>query len=622
MGDWTTYVTLPKAIQEVSADAVQSIAAKYFITKNSTTGWFVPKVTQTAALQQAAYDAPNYYRDPAIDGATQFEIVEASVVAEPASASVEIDFSSAMQQATVVGIEVIAIEMPIEQVVSFAGSLAAGDSLSPADSPALASLTAAMLDKGTLKNDRFAVAEKLDTLGAGMGFAAGAHSLEFSGKFLRNDAGAIMELLAEQLREPAFDAEVLETLKSRQAASLLQALDNPDYRASAEVSRLLYPEGHPNYTPPIQDLIEDIKNTSIEDIAGFHRRYYGPKSMQLVFAGDIDFEQLTAAVQNAFGDWEGGVNYRLDIPEQLKNTPQSERIQIADKTSVSVRYGYNTGLQRTDDDYLPFIVGNYILGGSFQSRLMTEIRKNQGLTYDIRATHQGDIMNPGNWLLSASFAPVMLEQGLQATDTVVNSWYEQGVSDEEVAAAIETLSGSYLVRLTTTASVAGQVLSFIQRGFDADYIDTYPNLLLGITSDQVNQTIRKYFDPKNCVQVVAGSLTPAVTQTITPKFAPETISVQLDTPDSGWRISIEKILQTSESLVVISQLSHSDEPNTQVITSVSDSAQVPKIGDLAVRHYILGKTWDWGVDNSYTFIDSMDVFGTSLTGAEVIYQKK
>ena len=41
------------------------------------------------------------------------------------------------------------------------------------------------------------------------------------------------------------------------------------------------------------------------------------------------------------------------------------------------------------------MIGNYILGGSFHSRLMTEVRKNRGLTYDIRARHQGDILTNG-----------------------------------------------------------------------------------------------------------------------------------------------------------------------------------------------------------------------------------
>jgi zinc protease len=620
MGDWTNYVTLPKAIQKVSAEDIQRVAAKYFVRNNSTTGWFVPqKSSAVAQLTHSSY-GPNYFRDPAVFGPTH-NAPEASAPASGAAAPL-VDFSSHMQCATIGGIEVIAIDMPITDVVSFVGSFAAGETLSPADAPTLAGLTASMLDKGTQRNDRFAIAERLDTLGAEISFDAGAHSLGFSGKFLREDAGAVMGLLAEQLREPAFDPAVLETLKSRQSAGLLQAIDNPDYRADAQVARLLYPKGHPNYSDPIDVLLEDLKGTTIEDIAAFHADHYGPKSMRLVFAGDIDFEQLTAAVEFAFDGWSGGVDYPSEHPAPLENKTQAKRIYITDKTSVAVRYAQNTGLQRTDDDYIPFMIGNYILGGSFNSRLMQEVRKEKGLTYSIRSGHEGDILTSGNWTLNASFSPALLDQGLAATEAVFTDWYEQGANEDEVQKAIETLSGSYLVRLSTTGSVAGQVLSFLQRGLAPEYIDEYPKHLQAVTAKQVNTTIQQHLQPELYTLVIAGSLDKqqeAESATIQEK---QTLSVRLDTPDAGWAIEIEQVYRTSESLVVISQLQHSDGMSAAVISTVSDSVSIPATDDaLSVRHYILGKTWAWGAAPDYSFIESMDAFGTALDGTELLYEK-
>ena len=621
MGDWTTYVTLPEAIQTVTPAEIQRVAAKYFIRNSSTTGWFVPqKSTTVAQLASHAHHGPHYFRDPAVYGPLH-NSTETAAPAAGAPTDPLVDFSSHMQRATVGGIELIAIDMPINDVVSFVGSFAAGQTLSPADAPTLAGLTASMLDKGTTRNDRFAIAERLDNLGANISFNASPHSLEFSGKFLRADAGAVMGLLAEQLREPAFDAEVLETLKSRQTAGLLQAIDNPDYRADAQISRLLYPNDHPNYTDEIEVLLEDLKSTTIEDIAQFHADHYGPKSMRLVFAGDIDFEQLTAAVEFAFDGWSGGVDYPSEQPAQLDNSQQAERIYITDKTSVAVRYAQNTGLQRTDDDYIPFMIGNYILGGSFNSRLMQEVRKKQGLTYSIRSTHSGDILTPGNWNLSASFSPALLNQGLEATESVFTDWYEQGINDDEARKAIETLSGSYLVGLSTTGTVAGQVLSFMQRGLPAEYIDEYPKHLQSVTAEQVNAIIRKHLNPELNTLVIAGSLDEPRTNEPVTIQEQQSLSVRLDTPDAGWGIEIEKVYRTSESLIVIAQLQHSGDMAAAVISTVSDTVSIPATdGSLTVRYYILGKSWDWGA-NDYTFIESMDAFGTALDQAELVYEK-
>ena len=623
MGDWSAYVNLPKSIQAVSANSIREVARKYFIESNCTTGWFVPEIINSLSASLDVIPTPNYYRDPAIFGELHNEESTDGLASPQTTSKAKsvVDFSSHMQRAQIGDIELIAIDLPIDNVVSFVGSIAAGDSLSPADSPMLATLTAAMLDQGTVNQDRFQIAEKLDQLGANLGFSSGDQSLNFSGKFLRADAGSFLQILADQLRNPAFEAEVLETLKSRQKASLLQAIDSPDYRAGALLSRILYPEDHINYSTPINKLRTDIEATNVEDLAVFHAAHYGTSSMQLIFTGDIDFEQLKAAVGNAFDGWEGGSNYpELDtLPN--KNAEFAERIYIEDKTSVAARFGFNTGLQRTDDDYLPFMVGNYILGGSFHSRLMTEVRKNRGLTYDIRARHQGDILTNGNWILSASFSPGALNEGLQAAREVVSQWFDDGVSEEEVAAAIETLTGSYIVGLSNTGSVAGQVHSFIQRGFDPKYIDEYPLLLRQLTTEEVNHAIRKYFDPSLVTEVVAGSLAHA------PDSSAETnenlaITVRLDAPDAGWRLQIESIHRDSENIVVYSQLSRDpDNMSAQVISTVADTVKIDLChSDLPVRHYISGKTWDWGDTGEYTFIDSPEIINQVLQTSDLLFE--
>jgi len=623
MGDWSAYLNLPKAIQAVPAETLQAVAARYFLERSSTTGWFVPKIVNTLGAQSRSLPGPHYFRDPALYGPLANEPSNGATGA--AGAEAVVDFSSHMQRARIAGIELIAIDMPIDNVVSFVGSLAAGDSLSPDDAPMLASLTAAMLDKGTANQDRFRIAERLDALGADIGFAAGDQSLGLSGRFLRADAGPVIEILADQLRSPAFDPEVLETLKSRQKAGLLQAIDDPDYRAGARLSRLLYPESHVNFSTPIETLIADLEATTVEDIAAFHGTHYGAKSMRLIFAGDIDFEQLKAAVGNAFEGWDGGADYPELDTTQSDNSERIEHIHIEDKTSVAVRFGYNTGLRRTDDDYLPFMVGNYILGGSFHSRLMSEVRKNRGLTYDIRARHEGDILTPGNWLLAASFAPRMLEDGLEATRQVVRQWYEDGVSEDEVRAAIETLTGSYLVGLSTTGSVAGQVHSFMQRGFAPEYIDEYPLRVRALAAEDVNRAIRRYFDPAKLTTVVAGSLAEKPDAEPEPDNGTSPITVRLDTPDAAWRVEIEKIFRANDGLVVYSRLSRDpDAMAAQVISTVADTVELDdRHASLpVVRHYITGKTWDWGDTGGYSFVESAERVESAVQGAELLYTRE
>ncbi|TVP79841.1 MAG: insulinase family protein [Puniceicoccaceae bacterium] len=622
MGDWSAYVNLPEAIQDVSAETLKKVASRYFVERGRTTGWFVPERTNQRSLSAPVLPGPQYYRDPELHGPlrkTNAELPPGNTTVQNGANAV--DFASRMQRAQVGPIELVTIRMPIEGVVSFIGSLAAGDSLSPPDAPMLAGLTASMLDKGTTGADRFQIAERLETLGASVDFAADAQSLRFSGKFLRADVGPVMNLLADQLRNPTFDPEVFETIQRRQQASLLQAIDNPDYRASARLSRHLYPETHLNHKPALETLIADLERTAAQDLADFHATHYGPESLRLVFVGDIDFEQVKAAVGNAFDGWKGGSQYPELQTEQTDHGQHSERIYIEDKTSVSVRLGHNTRLQRTDQDYLPFMLGNFILGGSFHSRLMSEVRESRGLTYDIRSRHEGDILTPGNWLLTASFSPGQLDEGLRVTREVLNRWHDEGVSEEEVAAAIETLTGSYLVGLSTTAHVAGQVHSFMERGFPPEYIDAYPLDIRQLTAESVNRAIRQYFDPTQLVEVAAGTFGEAAPDPAD-HGKRQTIQLRIDAPDAGWSLAIMEVYRTQERILAVSRLHRSEDLSAQVISTVSDAVDIDATqADLPIRHFVIGKTWDWGNSDAFTPIESSDELHELLKNAEVLYRR-
>jgi zinc protease len=215
----------------------------------------------------------------------------------------------------------------------------------------------------------------------------------------------------------------------------------------------------------------------------------------------------------------------------------------------------------------------------------------------------------------------MLDEGLQAAREVVQQWFDEGVSEEEVTAAIETLTGSYIVGLSTTASVAGQVHSFMQRGFDPKYIDEYPIRLRQLTAEQVNRTIRQYFDPSRVTEVVAGSLAQARDSSEN-AFESFPITVRLDVPDAGWRVQIQSIHSTGESIIVYSQLSRDpDRAVAQVISTVSDTVKLePSQAKLPVRHYIVGKTWDWGDTGEYRFIDSPEVIRQILQASDLLFE--
>src|SRR5450755_1750689 len=126
----------------------------------------------------------------------------------------------------IAGIDVIAYRTDIKDVVTFRGSLPAGDSFAPKENIAVPTLVGDMLDKGTTKQNKFEIAQKLDNIGAKIGFSVGGIMTEFRGKCLRKDLPLVMSILAEEMRTPAFTEEEFAKLKKQLVGDLQRAQES------------------------------------------------------------------------------------------------------------------------------------------------------------------------------------------------------------------------------------------------------------------------------------------------------------------------------------------------------------------------------------------------------------
>lgn len=583
MGNWKDYSAISKSLKAVTVKSIQAVAKKYFKEATRTTAWFIPTTPNAGETgNEISALAPYHYKAP--KAGTPLQDTHNS---EPP----EVDFTPHIESFFLGAVEVTTVKMPVEGVVSFVGSLAAGDFQSPDDSPLLADLTADMLDKGTLNKSRFEISELLDESGMKLNFSSNSHALEFKGKFLKKNTQDFISILAEQLKTPLFDPEVLNNLKEQYRSYLLQYENDTEYMSESLLSESLYPKNHPNHEVSLAKLTASLEAIEVADIKRFHEAHYGNQSLKLVFSGDVDKKSIHKGIKKAFVKWEAGAPYKV-TPEAMSPSLHSKktiRHFIPDKTSVSVKMGYQTSLQRSDPDYIPFSIANYILGGNGNARLMQSVRKEKGLTYGVYSYHTGDIKTTGHWALQASFSPELLDEGMRAINEVLAEWHAKGVTEKEVLSAIETFKGRYVVGLSNTGAVANQMHSFLQRGFDPYFIDIYTEELDAVTTEQVNQAIVKYFSPSLLTTVHCGSIQEqSETTTGTP------ITLKFEAPSPSWNLQIAQVFEGEDTLSVIAYLNNSNKISPQVITTLSDTVYVdsPK-NEKPIRYYILGKSWNW-----------------------------
>jgi len=406
------------------------------------------------------------------------------------------------------GIDLVVYPMQVRDVVSFTGSLPAGDVIAAREgsNPAVATLVAMMLDKGTTKQDKIAIANRLDDVGASIRFAPGPQMVTIHGRSLSKDLGLVIRLLAEQLRTPAFLPEELDRAKKQLEARVRMQIDDTGFRAREAFARAVYPDGHPNRPVAPQEWLAAAQRATVEELRAFHGKHYGPAHLTLVFAGDVDAQAIQAEIAEAFAGWTGGTALTRSSGGVPEREPSVQTVELHDKASVSIVLGQSTGLRFGEPGYVALSVGTEILGSGFTGRLMSTVRDKEGLTYGIGAGLSDDTFTDGSWSISATFAPELLERGIASTRRELEKWWREGVTAAELEARKSNLVGSFKVRLSTTGGMAYAILESIDRGVGIDWLDRYPEAVAALSVDEVNAAIRKYLDPQRMVLVKAGTM--------------------------------------------------------------------------------------------------------------------
>jgi zinc protease len=330
-------------------------------------------------------------------------------------------------------------------------------------------------------------------------------SIHFAAQCLKKDSSQVIDLLAEQLREPTFPEDEFEKLQTQKLAEAQQLRDSTDAQASIAFRRAVFPAGHPQYRMTPEERIAALKKVTVADIKAFHSKYFGADYCTMVVVGDVEPAPIQADVKKSFADWKGGQPLPASpAPIVIKDT-KDLTVNVPGKESVNVIMGEPTGLRYADPDYLPLSVGTSVLGRGFTSRLLSTVRDTEGLTYGIGAELVGNGKLDQAWVISATFAPSLLKQGLASTDREVTKWHRDGITEAELDYRKSALAGAHRVGLATSGGLADVILSTVRRGLELSWIDEYPKKVAALSLKQVNGTIQRYVDPEKFVVVRAGT---------------------------------------------------------------------------------------------------------------------
>ena len=405
------------------------------------------------------------------------------------------------------GITLLVLENPGNPTVSISGALRAGEYFNPPEKDNLASMTASMFNKGTLKRSKIEIAESLESAGARIGVSSNTFTASISGLSLSRDLPLIISTLAEELREPSFPKDEFEKLKQRVIANIREDQDDTRSRAYERLTQVIFSADNPFYILPAEKVIEEIEGITTDDLREFYQRYYGPSTMILAVVGDVTAGDVRDLIEKQLGDWASTPKTEINLPETaLQSNPIREMVLMKDKPNCDVMIGHASRLRRRSPDFLEAIIANNALGEStLSSRLGLKVRDEMGLTYGIHSNFSKTGIGDGPFIIGVTVAPQNIDLAIDTSLEIVKEYIAEGIREEELKDEKTSLIGSFKIGLATNSGMAGQIAGTEVFGLGVNFLDEYPSLVQAITKEQVDRAIRKYFHPECATTVIAGT---------------------------------------------------------------------------------------------------------------------
>lgn len=402
------------------------------------------------------------------------------------------------------GVPVWIVEQHEVPVASVALVIKSGGSADPAGKFGLASLTAAMLDEGAGSRDALALADAIDFLGASIGTGAGFDASSVSLYTPVSRLGDALALMADITMRPTFADKELERLRTERLTSLTQIRDNPPAIGATAFLRLVYGSTH-RYGTGLAGTAATLASFSADDLRAFHAAHYQPSNAHLIVVGDVAPDEVMASLEKSFGGWQATSS---TAPRASGfETPQAgaRTVYLIDKPGAAqsvIRIGW-AGVARSTPDYYALQVLNTILGGSFTSRLNTNLREVHGYAYGAGSAFD----------MRASAGPFFATANVQTdkTSESITEFFNEltrigTVPADELEKAKNYVALGFPQEFETTQDIAAKLSEQVIFGLPDGYFDGYMAKILAVTPADVARVAKTYITPERFAVVVVGDL--------------------------------------------------------------------------------------------------------------------
>jgi predicted Zn-dependent peptidase len=401
------------------------------------------------------------------------------------------------------GLEVWIVEQHEVPMVQVNFIVRAGSAADPSGKYGVASMTANMLDEGAGGKSALELADAVEFLGAQLSTAS---TFDYSAVRLSTPVARLsdaLSLMADVVIRPAFPAAELERLRKERLTRLLQARDDPAAIIDLAFPRLVFGDKH-RYGTPAAGGTAEVKAMTLDDVRAFYQAYYRPEHSTLLVVGDVTAATATPMLERAFGQWKPAGTGTKPTPLPAAAQLTKRQIYIIDKPGAAqsqIRIGW-VGVPRSTPDYPTLQVLNTILGGSFTSRLNTNLRETHGYSYGAFSGFEERI-SPGAF---SARAGVQTDKTAEALKEFFNelTGIREPIPGEELEKAKNYVALGFPAEFETTGDLAQKLEEQVVHHLPDEYFPSYIRSVVQVAGPAVEKAATQYIQPDKFAVVVVG----------------------------------------------------------------------------------------------------------------------
>ncbi len=376
-----------------------------------------------------------------------------------------------------------------------------GSLYEPAEQAGLSQLVGTVMRSGgteKLNPDSLNVA--LEFIAASIETSIGSESGSASLYCLSKDIETGIRLFADVLRRPAFSQDKLDLAKEQIRKNIKGRNDQPGSIVAREFDHVVY--GNHPWGRILE--WETVKQITRDDLVAYHAKALAPNQILLGVTGDFNSGKVKKALEKAFGDWKKSAQPAPARPAVAADFKPGVYFIERDVNQTNIRFGH-LGIDNKNEDRYAVSVMNFILGGgSFNSRMTSKVRSDEGLAYSVGTRYETGSNDLGTFYAFCQTKSSTTIKALDLMKSEVDRIRQAPVSDDELEMAKDSYINRYVFQFTSANQIVGQLMSLEFDDRPRDLLEVYIAKVRAVTKEDVHRVAQTYLHPDKVSYVVVG----------------------------------------------------------------------------------------------------------------------